>query len=76
MSVFRFVEMMPIASTGIILGSLNLLKKIEKHHMIFCFIILFFTYKYNIFSDFKGFVYNGIQKNIASICLFVLFSLS
>lgn len=78
LSVFRFAEMIPIASTGIILGSLNLLKKIEKHkiyYMIFCFIILFFTYKYNLFSDFKGFLFNGVQQNIASICLFVLFSL-
>ena len=77
-AVSRLAEMMPIASTGIILSSIKLLKQLENHKLyslFFCFVILYFTYNYNIFGGFRGFLYNGIKQNIASICLFIFFSL-
>ena len=77
-SASRLAEMLPIALTGLILGSIKLLKTLEKnknYSFFFSFIILYFTYNYNLFTEFRGFKYNGIKQNIASICLFVLFSL-
>ena len=38
-------------------------------------ISLYFIYNFNVFGKFKGFIYSGINQNIAGICLFISFSL-
>ena len=77
-SISRFIEMMPIASTGVILGYNELIKKIETYRinsLFSCFLIILFIYNYNLFGNFRGFYYSGIKQNIASICLFIFFAL-
>lgn len=77
-SVSHFVEMMPIAVTGITLGSKEILEKLKnckKNSIILCLTFLYFIYNYNIFGDFKGFFYSGLKQNFAGICLFIIFSL-
>lgn len=77
-SISHIAEMMPIASTGITLASIDILKKLEKikvKTLFFCIVVLFFTYNYNLFGEFRGFPYSGIKQNIAGICLFIFFAL-
>ena len=77
-SLSYFIEMIPIASTGIILGYNELIKKLENYKinsLFLSYVIIFFTYNYNLFGEIKGYAYSGIKQNISSICLFVFFSL-
>ena len=70
--------MIPLASTGLILGYIDILKRLENHKinsLIFFNVILYFIYNYKIFEEFRGFPYSGIKLNIASICLFIIFAL-
>lgn len=74
----RITEMMPIALTGLTLKNIDLLKTIKNDKIknaSFSMIIIFFIYNYNVFGKFKGFGFNGIEPNIAGICLFIFFSL-
>jgi len=77
-SVSHIAEMIPLASTGITLGFIDILKKLENHKifsLILSFLILLITYNYKIYEKFRGFPYSGIKLNVASICLFIFFSL-
>ena len=74
----HLIEMLPIAITGLTLAHLNILTIFNNHRIKFMFYfisILLFIYNYNVFGEFKGFFYSGIKNNIASICLFISFSL-
>lgn len=70
--------MMPIAITGITLGSKEILEKLKnckKNSIILSLTFLYFIYNYNIFGNFRGFFYSGLKQNFAGICLFTSFSL-
>lgn len=71
-------EIIPITISGLLFASLKINKKIETHRkktIITSILILYCLFKYNIFSDLKGFTYRGILLNFGSIFLFVCFSL-
>ena len=62
--------MMPIAISGIILGSMEILRKLIRiriKSIIFCIIIFYFIYNFNFFGEFS--------LNLVSISLFILFAL-
>ena len=66
----RISIMMPIAISGIILGSIDILKILIKYRiksMIFCVIIFYFIYNFNFFGE--------ISLILVSISLFTFFSL-
>ena len=70
--------MIPIASTGITLAYIDILKKLEKYKiksMLFSIVVLYFTYNYHIFGEFLGFTYSVIKQIIAGISLFLFFAL-
>ena len=70
--------MLPLSITGLILSSfkfLSILKKNRKTNFLFFITILYLIYNFIVFNKFKGFLYNGIENNIESICLFITFSL-
>ena len=74
----HFIDLVPIAITGLILANIEIVKKLGNHRIktiIFCFMILFLIYNYKIFGNFKGFHYSGIKNNVAGVCLFISFSL-
>ena len=76
----RIIDMLPISITGLILSSFKLLLILKKNIIknFFCFIIIFsfiYNYNFNIFGNFKGFLYSGIKNNLAAISLFSIFSL-
>ena len=74
----HLIEMIPIAIAGLTLAHLNILTLFNNHRikfMLYFITILLFIYNYNVFGVFKGFFYSGIKNNIASICLFISFSL-
>lgn len=74
----HLIEMLPIAITGLTLAHLNIQTIFNNHRikfMLYFIAILLFIYNYNVFGVFKGFFYSGIKNNIASICLFISFSL-
>lgn len=77
-SISHIVEMMPIAVTGLTLGSKEILEKLKnyrKKSVIFSLSFLYLIYNYNIFGNFKSFFYSGLKQNFAGICLFISFSL-
>lgn len=77
-SISHIAEIIPFAITGITFAHIKILKIFVNHRIKFIFFfitILIIIYNYNIFGDFKGFYYSGIEKNIAAICLFISFSL-
>ena len=69
---------MPLASTGILLGSINMLSRAKNYSISSYFLLAFVIYilfKYDIFINSAGFRYGNILLNIcASISLFTLFS--
>ena len=74
----RFAEAIPIAVTGFILASLQIMAKIKhakREIIFFSLIIIIIITKYNIFSQLKSFKYGGLRLNIAAICIFLFFSL-
>jgi len=76
--VARTIEMMPIAVTGLTLNNIDIFKRIKNDkikYISYSMIIIFFIYNYKVFSEFRGFLFNGIKQNIAGICLFISFSL-
>lgn len=74
-TINHFLQMLPIAITGLTLSSLDILKKLKNYSIkpiFFCTVIIYFIYNLNIFRQIKGF---SISNNIAGICLFICFSL-
>jgi hypothetical protein len=77
-SVSHIAEMIPIAVTGLTLRNIDIFKSLsinKKKSIFFSMISLYFIYNYNVFGQFKGFPYSGINNNIAGICLFNSFFL-
>ena len=81
-SLGHLVESFPIAVTAFILslsGFMNIFTLYRKVTIIYCIIINFFIYKYNIFKtiEYYGhkYHYNGFDKNIFSILSFIIFYL-
>jgi len=77
-SVSHIAEMMPIAVTGLTLRNKDIFKALSNNKIksiYFSMTTLYFIYNYNVFGQFKGFAYSGIEKNIAGICLFISFYL-
>lgn len=73
-----FSETIPIAVTSLSFSSLNIIQKCKdnrKKSLFFSIIILYYIFHYDIFTDYKGFAYKGIYKNIGSLCLFIFFFL-
>jgi fucose 4-O-acetylase-like acetyltransferase len=79
LSIGIFVEIMPMSISGSLLASLNIFELLNKHYkktIFFAFGWLIIIYKYNIFTNIKGFVYGGIILDICSILSFIIFYLS
>ena len=77
-SVGYFVETIPFAASAFLLSFLRLEEKLKKHRkkvLMLIFIYLYFIIKYNIFLKAYGFNFQGIDKNIVSIFLFIEFYL-
>ena len=75
----RFAEAFPNAVTGFIFAwfdILNILKAKNKISIFYSIIVLIMISKYNIFSEFNTFKYDGLRLNIAAICIFFIFSLT
>ena len=76
--VSHIAEMIPIAVTGLTLKKIDIFKALsndKRKSIFFSMISLYFIYNFNVFGKFKGFIYSGINQNIAGICLFISFSL-
>jgi len=74
----RFVEVVPFATTGFILGSLKIIDFIQYMKIktfILSLLIFNLVKKYDIFAQIKGHSYPGIILNVRSICLIFIFSL-
>jgi hypothetical protein len=74
----RFIESIPNEITGYTFAYLKIIEKLRYFRlktMFFSFSILIIITKYNIFDNIKTFKYGGIRLNIASSCIFILFSL-
>ena len=70
--------MVPIAVTGLCLGSINLIRKlslIKQKSLLFILMVLFLILYFDIFYRPKGFLYTGIQLNIGSILVFCFFGI-
>lgn len=77
----RFAEAIPHSFTGFFLASLDIINKIKikqnKNLIVFySLIILIMITKFDIFSQLKTFKYGGVRLNIASTCIFFIFSLT
>ena len=74
----RFMEALPNAITGYTFAYLkiiNLLRQYRTKAIFFSFAILVIISKYAVFENLKTFKYGGLRLNIASSCLFIIFSL-
>lgn len=73
-----FLESLPFAVTGYILGIYKVIDILQKHKIktfIFSILIYKIIADYNIFINKFGVIYNGINLNIQSLCLIAIFSL-
>ena len=60
------------------MASLDLIKNIEIYkyvYLVSCLIIIYFLFKYDIFTNIPGFNFQGIIKNIGAVSLFLIFIL-
>ena len=76
-NVGSIVEILPLAVTGIIFGSINIINIMNNFKItciIISIIIIYFLFEYNIFNDILGFRYPGIKVNMGGIFLFLCFS--
>ena len=77
-SLGYFVESIPFAISSFLLSSFNMLEKLKENRiksLIIVFMLLYLFFKYRIFSDLSGYAYKGIDKNIVSNFIFILFYL-
>lgn len=77
-SLGMIVEMIPIAATGILLGSINSISKlikIKKKSLLYILLVLILILEVDIFNRPKGFDYPGITLNIGAILLFNCFGI-
>jgi len=77
-NIGSLLEIMPFASIGCILGSINLLQKLNKIRLSYrlsLLFLIFLFFKYDIFINLTGFRYPNIFLNIlATITLFLFFA--
>ena len=77
-SLGYMAETIPFIISPFLLSSLNIIEKLKKHRiqsLIIFFMSLYLFLKYKIFSDIiAGNSYKGIDKNIISIFIFILFN--
>jgi len=78
-TIGRICETIPLVVTGFILGYYKILSNLEKYRIktIFLSIVVYnIITNFNIFTNSKGFGYNGIALNIRSISTIFIFYLS
>ena len=78
LSIGYFCEIIPIAVTGLTLAKVNIIdsfKSIKKKSIFFFLIIIFILFRFDIFTNIKGFTYRGFLLNFGSSFLFITFSL-
>ena len=71
-------EMIPIAVTGLSLGSINFIRKlllIKKQSLLFTLMILFLILNFEVFYRPYGFFYPGILLNVGAILVFSFFGI-
>lgn len=77
-TVGRIFEMIPLGVTGLTLGNYDIINKLRKFKFQ-TFILSVLVYNliqdYKVFSDIKGFHYQGIGLNFEAICIIFIFSL-
>ena len=74
----RISESIPFCVIGFLLGGTELTKFCEKYRfkvLFFTFLFQYFFIKFNIFTDFNGFMYQGLDKVVVSSLIFLLFEL-
>ena len=74
----RFFEAIPLAITGFLLASHNIMeinKRNKKSVFFHSLIILIIITKYQVFSEINNFKYGGLRLNLAAFCIFMIFSL-
>ena len=77
-SVGSIAEMLPIAVTGVVLSSINLIEKlrvVRKQSLLFIIIIFILIFDTDVIISPKGFFYPGILINIGAILFFSFFGL-
>ena len=77
-SVGYFAETIPLAVTGLSIGSIDIINKLKNNRAMtffFSILFLFIFFKFNIFSPIKGFGKQGIMYNIGGVSFFLIFSL-
>ena len=77
-TVGRMFEMIPLGVTGLTLGHYDIINKlytIKFQTFIISLLIYNLIRDYKIFSNIKGFYYQGIELNIRAVCIVFIFSL-
>ena len=77
-TIGRMFEMIPLGVTGFTLGYYDIINKLQLFRIqtfVISSIIINYIYEYNIFTNIKGFLYQGIELNIKSTCIIFVFSL-
>ena len=74
----RMFEMIPFGVTGLTLGHYDIINKLHEFKFqtfILSLLIYNFIHCYKVFTNIKGFYYQGIGLNIKAICIIFIFSL-
>ena len=77
-TVGRIFEMIPLGVTGLTLGHYDIINKLHTfkfQSFTVSLLIYNFIQDYKVFSNIRGFYYQGIELNIKAICLVFIFSL-
>ena len=75
-SLGPLIELIPLGIIGCNLSSINILTKRKDFSFSTYVILMFFIYllfEYNIFIDYKGFLYSNILLNIFAVITLILF---
>lgn len=74
----NILELCPSSAIGFSFGAVNLINLLQKYRLkVFCIcsIFLYLLFKYDIFINIKGFLYQGIMNTLGGMFLFIIFSL-
>ena len=75
-SLGNIVEIIPFTVVGLFLGSIDIIEKLKFIRfkvIFFCFIYIYFLFKYDMFNKIFGFYYPGIIHNFGAFFLFIFF---
>ena len=78
LSVGHFAETIPLSITGLTLASFDIIYKVKNYRnkaIFFSLSLLIMLFKYDIFTEVKGFGKQGLLNIIAGSLFFILFSL-